>query len=71
MDAKPCEAVAEHEIKEQQGGPPVKGNWRTSIYLGMEMIRHATTAKQNIIKEIFVFLLRRIKGTNKVMRMMW
>ena len=51
MDAKPCEAVAEHEIKEQQGGPPVKGNWRTSIYLGMEMIKHVTTAKQNIIKE--------------------
>ena len=50
MDAKPCVAVTEHEIKEQQGGPHVKGNWRTSIYLKMEMIKLAMTAKQNIIK---------------------
>ena len=26
MDAKQCEATAEHERKEQHGGPPVKGN---------------------------------------------
>ena len=46
MDAKQCEPMAEHERKEQHGGPPVKGNWRTSIYLGMEMIKHATTANK-------------------------
>ena len=33
MDAKPCETMTEHEITGQQGGPPVKGNLRTSIYL--------------------------------------
>jgi len=46
MDAKQCEATAEHERKKQHGGPPVKGNWRTSIDLGMEMINHATTANK-------------------------
>ena len=44
VSPKQCETMAEHEITEQQGGQPVKGNLRTSIHLKkMEMIKHAVT----------------------------
>ena len=53
MDANQCETMAEHEIKEQQGRPPVKGNLRTSIYLKMETINmQQQPTKYNEINEI-------------------